>query len=71
MAAVEVVHVPQAVRVNAALRNVAGALGVQAIVQDGKQSGLDGFALFLLFLTFSALAVFVRHFQRHCADLLN
>ena len=50
VAAVEVFQVPHGIRVNAALRKAAGALGVQAVVQDGKQSGLDGFALFLLFL---------------------
>ena len=48
VAAVEVFQIPHGVRVNAALRKAAGALGVQAIVQDGKQSGLDGLALFLL-----------------------
>ena len=36
VAAVEVFQVPHGVRVDAALRKAAGALGVQAVVQDGK-----------------------------------
>ena len=53
VAAVEVFQVPHGVRVDAALRKAAGALGVQAVVQDGQQAGLDGLALF--FLCFDAL----------------
>lgn len=48
VAAVEVFQIPHGVRVDAALRKAAGALSIQAIVQDGKQPGLDGLALFFL-----------------------
>lgn len=66
VAAVEVFQVPHGVRVDAALRKAAGALGVQAVVQNGKQPGLDGLALF--FLLFDALGKVAVARQQCSAD---